>query len=154
MRRSNVERSGLSLAQTRAIGRMTINFNWMEHCLEVLLKFLVTADNPDLVHLILKPMMFRAKLSLLRKLVDAVAEHYVPTTENKAAYAEFKSKLKQIMSDAEKLNDFRNSVIHWRPFLNSRYNKQRPMAASAPTINDKATEMNEIGLRRLPEMTP
>jgi hypothetical protein len=125
---------------------MTINFNWMEHCLEVLMKFLVTSGNADLAHLVIKPMPFRQKLNLLRRLVEAVAIHYVPSKENEFAYADFKTKLKQVISNAEKLNEFRNGVIHWRPFLNMNVAEQKPiMSATAREINVKADAMNEIG---------
>jgi hypothetical protein len=39
----------LSLAQERAIGRMTVKFNWMEHSLEVMINLILCTDEVGLV---------------------------------------------------------------------------------------------------------
>ena len=140
---------GLSLAQTRAIGRMTIDFNWMEHGIEVLIRIIVS-DSPDKMSLIeqaLKPLGFRQKLQVLRGLVAELRDHYVKSDELDRAYAEFAAAIKSLSSSAESLNEFRNNIIHWRPFLVIHDWEKQPKftAATAAEIDAKSIEMEKIG---------
>ena len=152
MKRNNrTAASGLSLAQTRAIGRMTINFNWMEHGAEVLIRTIVSVS-PEKISQIeraLKPLGFRQKLGILRRLVADLPDHYVKSAELDRAYAEFAAAIKSLRSTAEKLNEFRNNIVivHWRPFLVIHDWEKQPKftAATAAEIDAKSIEMDKMG---------
>src|SRR5260370_20157419 len=90
-RNSRTAASGLSIDKTRAIGQMTINFNWMEHSIEVLIRLIVSdsAERMSLIEQALKPLGFRQKLQVLRGLVADLPDHHVKSAELDRAYAEF-----------------------------------------------------------------
>jgi hypothetical protein len=78
MKRTNrTAAGGLNLAQTRAIGRMTINFNWMEHGVEVLIWTIVcvSPEKMNLMERTLKRLGLRQKLAILRGLVADLSDH-------------------------------------------------------------------------------
>jgi hypothetical protein len=52
--------------------------------------------------------------------------------------------MKGLISQARKLNDFRNDVIHWRAVRDSATG-EFPILSSARDINKKAQEMNHLG---------
>lgn len=141
--------SGLNLAQTRAIGRMTMNFNWMEHGIEVLIRTIVSdsLEKIGLIEQVLNPLGFRQKLHVLRGLVVALPDHYVKSAELDRAYAEFAAAIKSLSSSAERLNEFRNNIVHWRPFLVIHDWERQPKftAATAAEIDAKSIEMDKIG---------
>jgi hypothetical protein len=150
MKRNNrTAASGLTLAQTRAIGRMTINSNWLEHGIEVLV-LMIVSDSPEKLRLIeqaLKPLGFRQKLQVLRGLVAELPNHYVKSAELDRAYAEFAAAVKSLSSTAERLNEFRNNVVHWRPFLVIHDWKKQPKftAATAAEIDAQSIDMDKMG---------
>ena len=136
----------LSLAQERAIGRMTLKFNWMEHALEVLIESIVGGDEgTSLVLPLIARMHFVMKVEVLKDQVTALAEHYVPTDENEEAYQQFASAVKQQISQAQQLNEFRNSIVHWRPFLGGQHATKAEIDVSAKAIDQKADEMESVG---------
>jgi hypothetical protein len=55
--------------------------------------------------------------------------------------------MKELLKEAEKLNDFRNKIIHWRPFLVRNFSVRPPkfVAASSSEMREKADVMDEIG---------
>jgi len=150
MKRNNrTVASGLKLAQTRAIGRMTISFNWMEHGIEVLL-LMIISDSPEKLSLIeqaIKPLGFRQKLQVLRGLAAELPDHYVKSAELDRAYAEFGATIKLLSSTAERLNELRNNIVHWRPFLvTHNWEKQPRFTAPTPAeIEAKSIEMERTG---------
>jgi hypothetical protein len=140
---------GLNLAQTRAIGRMTINFNWMEHGAEVLIRAIVSVS-PEKISRIeqaLKPFGFRRKLGILRRLVAELPDHYAKSAELDRAYAEFAAAIKSLRSTAKSLNEFRNDIVHWRPFLLIPDSEKQPKftPATAAEIDAKSIEMYKMG---------
>ncbi|MDR3721601.1 MAG: hypothetical protein P4L00_08375 [Candidatus Acidoferrales bacterium] len=140
----------MNLAQTRAIGRMTINFNWMEHGIEVLIRTIVSdssGEKSSLIEQTLKPLAFRQKVKVLRGLVADLREHYVRSAELDRAHAAFVDAIKSLSSAAEKLNDFRNNIVHWRPFLTILDREKQPKftAPTATEIDAKAIEMDKLG---------
>jgi hypothetical protein len=140
---------GLNLAQTRAIGRMTINFNWMEHGAEVLIRAIVSVS-PEKISRIeqaLKPPGFRRKLGILRRLVAELPDHYAKSAELDRAYAEFAAAIKSLRLAAKRLNEFRNNIVHWRPFLVIPDSEKQPKftPATAVEIDAKSIEMDKMG---------
>jgi hypothetical protein len=141
-------RGDLSDAQARAIGRLTVNFNWMEHAAEAIIKIIVSPHEYGLADPLIEPMRFAAKLDVLKRLVESLSEHYVPTPENERAYQRFSKGLKDLIAEARGLNTFRNSIIHWRSFLTEDTHKHRfKIDASAKTIEAKSEEMGDVGTK-------
>ncbi len=141
--------SGLTLAQTRAIGRMTINFNWMEHGVEVLIRAIVSVS-PEKINLMertLKRLGLRHKLAILRGLVADLSDHYAKSAELDRAYAEFAAAIKSLNKTAKRLKNFRNHIVHWRPFLVIPDSEKRPKftAATAVEIDARSIEMDKMG---------
>jgi hypothetical protein len=150
MKRTNrTAAGGMNLAQTRAIGRMTINFNWMEHGAEVLIRAIVSVspEKRSRIEQALKPHGFRQKLGILRRLVADLPDHYVKSAELDRAYAEFAAAIRSLRSTAKRLNEFRNNIVHWRPFLVIHDSEKQPKftAATAAEIDAKSIEMDKMG---------
>jgi hypothetical protein len=132
---------GLSVAQERAIGQMTVKFNWMEHALEVLIDLALGTES-DLASPFVRRMGFGTKVDVLKELVEKLYVH-VPN-ENVEAYQDFVSAVTKLISQAKELNTFRNSIVHWRPFLQDVTPKVK-IEASSETIAQKADEMELVG---------
>jgi hypothetical protein len=150
MKRTNrTAAGGLNLAQTRAIGRMTINFNWMEHGVEVLIRTIVSVSPEKIsqIEQVLKRLGLRGKLAILRGLVADLPDHYTKSAELDRAYAEFAAAIKSLRSTAKRLNNFRNHIVHWRPFLVIPDSEKQPKftAATAVEIDAKSIEMYKMG---------
>ncbi len=98
-----------------------------------------------LLESVVKPLGFRQKLSVLRNLITDLENQYVPSKKLDIAYAHFASEVKKLIGAAEKLNEFRNNVVHWRPFLRVwEWEKPKLKTVSAAEINVKAFEMEEL----------
>jgi len=123
---------------------MTVKFNWMEHALEVMIELILGTDEAGLVSPLVDWMRFGTKADVLKELVEALSEHYVPTEENDKAYQHFVSAVKKLISQARQLNTFRNSIVHWRPFLRGSMPRAR-IDVSAKAIGEKADEMESVG---------
>jgi hypothetical protein len=134
----------LSLAQERAIGRMTVKFNWMEHSFEVMINLILGGDEVSLAEILIDRMPFGTKVDALKRMVDALPPHYVPTEENEQAYKQFASAVKQQISQARQLNTFRSGIVHWRSFLGGTM-PQGQVEATAKAIDKKADEMESVG---------
>jgi hypothetical protein len=141
--------SSLSLSQIRAVGRMTINFNWMEHGVEVLIKTIVgdSVGKTSLIETVVKPHGFRQKLQILRLLVADLQDQYVESVELDRAYAKFAAAIKSLSSTAESLNNFRNNIVHWRPFVAIPKWERQPKftTSTAADIDTKSAEMDAVG---------
>jgi hypothetical protein len=140
---------GLSLSQTRAIGRMTINFNWMEHGAEVLIRTIVSVS-PEKISQIertLTRLRLRKKLAILRGLVADLPDHYAKSAELDRVYAEFAAAIQSLSKTAKRLNNFRNHIVHWRPFLVNPDSKKQPnlTATTAAEIDAKSIQMDKMG---------
>jgi hypothetical protein len=137
----------LTGAQAKAIGHLTINFNWMEHGVEVLISTILSNREHGLAEPLLAPMRFAAKVDVLQRLVKELSQHYVPTPTLERAYLRFAAEMKASISQAKELNTFRNTVVHWRPFLNEDAQRRRfQIEASAKAIEAKALEMEGLGM--------
>ena len=132
--------------QAKAIGRLTVNFNWMEHAVEVLLNTILSTREYGLAEPLLAPMRLAAKLDVLQRLVKALSEHYVPQPAVERAYRGFAAEMTTWISQAKELNTFRNTIIHWRPFLVEDAQPQRfRIEVSAKAIEAKSLEMADLG---------
>jgi hypothetical protein len=150
MKRTNRTAAGaLNLGQTRAIGRMTINFNWMEHGAEVLIRTIlsVSPEKMNLMERTLKRLGLREKLAILRGLVADLPDHYAKSAELDRVCAEFAAAIKSLSKTAKRLNNFRNHIVHWRPFLVTPDSEKQPKfkAATAAEIDAKSIEMDRMG---------
>jgi hypothetical protein len=148
-RKNRTAASGLSLAQTRAIGRMTINFNWMEHGAEALIRTIVSVstENTTQTRQELKSLRLRQKLGMLRGLVADLLEHHAQSAELDRACLEFAAAIKSLSKTAKRLINFRNNIVHWRPFLVIHDAEKQPKftAATAAEIDAKSIEMDKMG---------
>ena len=97
-----------------------------------------------LLESVVKPLGFRQKLSVLRNLITDLENQYVPSKKLDIAYAHFASEVKKLIGAAEKLNEFRNNVVHWRRFHASGNGKPKLKTVSAAEITVKAFEMEEL----------
>lgn len=137
----------LSQPLAEAIGRLTVNFNWMENSVEVLIRAIVSPRGSGLADPLITPMPFRAKLECTKKLIKLLEEHFVPTPENEDLYTLLKAQLEALISQAQQLNTFRNKLIHWRPFLLEERDSHTPeITADTDTIEAKSKEMFNVGL--------
>jgi hypothetical protein len=147
MKRTNrTAASGLNLAQTRAIGRMTINFNWMEHGAEVLIRTIVSVspEKMNLMERTLKRLGLREKLAILRGLVADLPDHYAKTAELDRVYAEFAAAIKSLSKTAKRLNNFRNHIVHWRPWSSLT---RRSSRSSPPPPQRRSTQNQSRWIR-------
>ncbi len=136
----------LTGSQARAIGRLTVSFNWMEHAVEMLIRTILSTKDYRLDEPLVAPMRFGTKLDALQRLVKELSQHYVPTPLIEKAYARFAAEMKKSISQAKQLNTFRNSVVHWRPFLIEDAQPPRlRVEVSARAIEAKALEMELLG---------
>ncbi len=135
-------------AQALAIGHMTINFNSMEQAVEALISLIVSPRDLGLD----KPLIsrrgfgFEAKLDVLKKLVESLSKHYVPTAENDAEYSVWASNTKELISKAKELNSFRNRLIHWRY---DRGAQQIKVEVSAREIEARSSEMDTVAIEMM-----
>lgn len=138
--------SGITDAQALAIGHLTITFNSMEQSLESFISLIVSPQDYGLDKPLISPLRFAAKLDVLKKLVESLSEHYVPTAENEAAYFRFASGTKDLISKARALNTFRNSMIHWRYDAG---NQKVKVEVSATEIQARSSEMNDVAIEMM-----
>jgi hypothetical protein len=128
---------------------MTINFNWMEHGAEVLIRTIVSVS-PEKISQIertLKRLGLRGKLGVLRGLVADLPDHCAKSAELDRVYVEFAAAIKSLSKTAKRLNNFRNDIVHWRPFLVIHDSEKQPKftAATAAEIDAKSIEMHKMG---------
>lgn len=64
-----------------------------------------------------------------------------------AEYERFRDEMKQLLKEAERLNEYRNSIIHWRPFAGQRSNVRpaKLIASGAKEIAANAMRIDEVG---------
>jgi hypothetical protein len=130
--------------QAEAIGGLTINFNWMEDCLDSLVRLIISPREFSLSEILISKMGFEAKRQLARRLIGS-ADHTIQQPANISAYRDFEAKLKTLLDRANQLNQFRNGFIHWRPFIDETPDKQRINIGASPNVIDaNSQEMHEV----------
>jgi hypothetical protein len=139
------------MGQTRAIGELTVNFNWMEYSFGVIIHVIVAPEEMGRIGLI-EPLInhagFRQRLLILKELLVELSQQYEPSAKMHREYDKFCFQMKELMKEAQKLNDFRNDIIHWRPFVGSSLatvRQPKVVAGKASEIREKARSMYQVG---------
>jgi hypothetical protein len=138
--------TGITDAQALAIGHITINFNSMEQAVESFIGLIVSPRDYGLDKPLVRPLRFAAKLDALKALVESLAQYYVPSSENEAAYTDFMRATKGLISRARGLNTFRNSMIHWRY---ERSEEKVTIEVSAEEIETRSAEMHDVTIQMM-----
>jgi hypothetical protein len=136
--------TGITDAQALAIGHLTITFNFMEAMLDSFISIILASPNPGIAELLIEPLNFSRKLDTLKKLVDALSEHYVPSDASQRAYQAFASSTKALIVEARALNDFRNEMIHWRA---DHLNQKVSIGKTPREIDVQSARMNDVGVK-------
>jgi hypothetical protein len=138
--------SGITDAQARAIGHLTISFNSLEQAVERFISLIVSPRDYGLDMPLIAPLPFTRKLDVLMILAQSLSEHYVPTGDNDRAYSHFLSGTKDLISKARALNKFRNEIIHWRLDAGK---EQITITATASEIEARSAEMQDVTISML-----
>src|SRR4051812_31445711 len=72
---------GVTVAQATAIGYMTIQFNWLEHAVEVLITMIAVKENHELLDPLVKRTEFSRKLNTLEKVVASLPNFVASSNE-------------------------------------------------------------------------
>src|SRR4051794_40931843 len=110
--KKRVKPTGVSDAQARAIGHLTIKFNSLERAVEIFISLIISPREHGMDQPLLSSQPFSRKLDILKTLAESLSDKYAPTAENDRAYSSFLSATKDLISKARSLNTFRNSIIH------------------------------------------
>jgi hypothetical protein len=133
--------SGITDAQARAIGHLTITFNSLEQAVASFISMIVSPRDYGLDMPLITPLAFTRKLDVLMTLAESLSEHYVPTDENARAYSHFLSGTKGLISKARALNKFRNEIIHWRYDAGK---EQVTITVTAREIEARSAEIEDL----------
>ncbi|MEZ5398608.1 MAG: hypothetical protein R2729_03000 [Bryobacteraceae bacterium] len=121
-----------------AIGRLSVNFNWLEQIVEMLLERVAAPESTGLVQILYVEQAFRRKVDLLMNVLNRLPDFAVPSSTGQ--WSLFIEGLRPLLIEARNLTSRRNKVIHWHP-------QQEDSKITESEVLEAAAEVQKLALQ-------